>query len=384
MKILYIHSTQIDSAKANLIQVFSMCNAFKYNSVTIDLALPEPNSFIEDVNAYVKLKFGIELKFNIIFYKKFSRNRIIEKYFGIRSVEEIIKKSNADFVFTRLPKYISLILKHNGQLIFESHNNKLHNKYPIIDKYWKKKILKEVKRDNFKLFISISENLTNFWTKTGIPKDKQQSLHDGFAKDLFKNVKDKQTSRIKLNIPNTEKVVMYIGSLYPDREIENILISAKATPTLKYYIIGGPNEYSDLYKRKATEMGLNNVVFPGYVAHSEVPNYLLAADYLLGLWSRKVPTINYCSPLKVFEYMASGNVVIVHDFPTIREVLTDNEDALFVNPDDKEHLSEILNKAQNINTEILSRNSKRLVYENYTWEKRAKLIVDRLNSFRNE
>lgn len=378
MKILYIHSTQIDSAKANLIQVISMCNAFEYNNVAVELALPEPKETISDVLGFLRSKFGLEIKFKVIFYKKYSNNRIIEKYFGIKSVEKIIAASDADYIFTRVPKFIAPVLKYNRKLIFESHNSILHNKYASIDRYWKRNILKKIKNDNFKLFISISQNLTDFWTGIGVPKQKQLSLHDGFAKDLFSQIKDKQTSRAEVNISAEEKVAMYIGSLYPDREIENILRAAKATPDLKYYIIGGPEEYENLYRDMAKDMELGNVEFLGRIPHNNVPVYLSAADYLLGLWSRKVPTINYCSPLKIFEYMASGNVVVAHDFPTIREVLTDGKTALFVNPDDKDHLGEVLTKALNEDHSTLGKNSQELVYKEYTWEKRAELIITNL------
>jgi len=379
LKILYIHSTQIDSAKANLIQVISMCNAFQYNKVSVDLALPEPIEPIEDVKSFVSSKFGMEVHFNIIFYEKYSNNRIIEKYFGIKSVERIIKGSDADFVFTRLPKYIGPVLKQNRKLIFESHNNKLHNRYPRIDKYWKKKILKKIKNNNFVSFISISQSLTGYWTQLGIPKEKQLSLHDGFPKDFFIGVRSNKKIREELNISLEEKIAMYIGSLYPDREIENILEAALEIPSLNFYIVGGPEIYKQYYQEMADRMGLKNVKFFGYISHSKVPELLMVADYLLGLWSKKVPTIDYCSPLKIFEYMASGKLVIAHGFKTIKEVLIDEQNALLVNPDRKNDLALVLKKALTTNTDSLREKSKKLVYEEYTWEKRAKHIIDYLN-----
>ena len=50
----------------------------------------------------------------------------------------------------------------------------------------------------------------------------------------------------------------------------------------------------------------------------------------------KVPTINYCSPLKVFEYMASNKLIVADAFVTIKEVLTDK--MYFVKPDDYDDL----------------------------------------------
>ena len=56
------------------------------------------------------------------------------------------------------------------------------------------------------------------------------------------------------------------------------------------------------------------------------------------IWTDKTNTMNYCSPLKLFEYMAAGRIIVGHDFPTISEVLTNNETALLVPPDSFEAL----------------------------------------------
>jgi glycosyltransferase involved in cell wall biosynthesis len=61
---------------------------------------------------------------------------------------------------------------------------------------------------------------------------------------------------------------------------------------------------------------------------------------LLALWSKKVPTINYCSPLKIFEYMASGRIMVAHGFPTIKEVIKHNKNGLLARPDDFNDLVE--------------------------------------------
>lgn len=355
-----------------------MCNAFVYNGAKVNLVLPKPKSTIPNVNQYIEMKFGIVVNFEISFYKKFSKNRIIEKYFGFASIEKILNTTDADFIFTRLPKYVSLVLKKKKNLIFESHNSILHNKYKLIDWYWKKVFKKNIRNDRFKLFISISENLSKYWSEKGILKEKQISLHDGFNKKLFDTIPSKKASRQELSIPLDKKIAMYTGSLYPDREIENILYAAKNTPDIEYYVIGGPEEFKNKYVALAKDMKLKNLKFLGYVTHNMIPKYLATADYLLALWSNKVPTINYCSPLKIFEYMASGNLIIAHDFPTIREVLTEGETAYFVDPNDKENLSEVIQKVKNIDTNVIAQNSKDLVYEKYTWQKRAELIINEL------
>jgi glycosyltransferase involved in cell wall biosynthesis len=42
----------------------------------------------------------------------------------------------------------------------------------------------------------------------------------------------------------------------------------------------------------------------------------------------------FTSPLKLFEYMASGTPIVASDLPSIREILADGRDAVLVSPDD--------------------------------------------------
>lgn len=378
MKILFIHNTQITSNKANVIQVLSMCNAFQFQNYEVELVLPEPSKVILNIPQFIKEKFGVDVCFKIFFYKSISSNRIIEKYLGVKSIFNLLKKSNYDYVFTRVPKFIIPILKAKKKLIFEAHNNIFHNKYKLIDLYWKAKLIKNIHHENFKLFISISENLSLFWENYGVPKNKSLSLHDGFSKNYFDNIKSKDSSRKKIGININEKIAMYIGSLYPDREIELILETSKKIKNITFYIIGGPDYYYDYYFRIVKNQNLENVRILKSIPHNMVPLYLSSADFLLGLWSRKVPTINYCSPLKIFEYMASGIPIIAHGFITIKEVLTNNENALLVDPDNKKSLGIVLNNALNMDLTKIASKSKQLVYKKYTWEKRAERIINKL------
>ena len=42
----------------------------------------------------------------------------------------------------------------------------------------------------------------------------------------------------------------------------------------------------------------------------------------------------FTSPLKLFDYMAAGVPIVASDLPSIREVLTDGDNALLMPPDD--------------------------------------------------
>ena len=95
------------------------------------------------------------------------------------------------------------------------------------------------------------------------------------------------------------------------------------------------------------------------------------------IWSKDVPTINYCSPMKVFEYMSSGNLIVGHGFITIKEILTDGKNAYLADPDSYHELSAKLKIALNeIGQTDIGLKARRLAKANYSWDKRAKTIIE--------
>jgi glycosyltransferase involved in cell wall biosynthesis len=78
----------------------------------------------------------------------------------------------------------------------------------------------------------------------------------------------------------------------------------------------------------ARELGVaDRVRFTGLATREEVP--ALVASFDVALQPAAVP---YCSPLKVFEYMAAGRPIVAPDQPNIREVLEDGRTALLFLP----------------------------------------------------
>ena len=69
------------------------------------------------------------------------------------------------------------------------------------------------------------------------------------------------------------------------------------------------------------------VIFTGVVARDAIASLISAFDIALQ------PAANpYASPLKLFEYLALGRVVLAPDQPNLREVLTHGENAWLFDP----------------------------------------------------
>jgi len=383
--LLYIHNQSIQSITSGglnttLLQVFSMCKAFSKSGFNVILAMQGDIDFYYYLNDFVQKSFEEDLQFEVIYWKKASNNKFINRLIVKKRIIRLARESNPDLIFTREPFILDSLINLNKSVIFESHNNILHTRCRLLHKYLKNKVVKAAKSNNFHCLFSISESLSKYWDQNGISENKLFSWHDGFDTKLFQNQKTKETARTLLKLPKDKTIVTYTGSLYKDREIENIIDLAKNFPEITFLLIGGPRKNKQYYARITQNKGIKNVSFLGFIKHNLIPDYLYASDVLLAFWSSKVPTINYCSPLKLFEYMAAGRIILAHSFPTIKEVLTNNIDAIFCVPDDPNSLSSGLKKAieASIKNE-LGNNARKNALENYSWDTRVIKLLDFLN-----
>lgn len=87
----------------------------------------------------------------------------------------------------------------------------------------------------------------------------------------------------------------------------------------------------------------------------------------------------FTSPLKMFEYMASGRVIISSDMPVLREILNENNSFLLPCDDVESWIQIIKNIENNIELARKIAKSAKEDVQNYTWTKRAKRIIEAIN-----
>lgn len=362
MKILYLHNTPIGSKSANLIQVKSMCNAFIKNGCEVVLSLPKSNQISNN-----DFKYCVDYRDSLFQSKTFS------KYLNSTAIKKQTNEFQPDIIYLRSPSLLHAALRTNSSIIVELHKDKLHSRFNLIDRYWEKLLVKGLKENQIKKVVCISEALSKIWIKKGIPDDSIITEHDAINPKNFKNYK----SNYKEGLNKNSTTIAYVGSLYKNRKIENIIILAEKFPKHNFLVIGGPNERANYFSRIVNDNQVQNIQFLGPVPHDKVSQYLFQSDILLALWSSKVPTMDYCSPLKIFEYMAAGKIIVAHGFPPIKEVLKDGYNAILSNPDDIDDLITKTDYAIQLHKSgtNIDKQAREDVLNNYTWEGRVKRIL---------
>jgi glycosyltransferase involved in cell wall biosynthesis len=108
-------------------------------------------------------------------------------------------------------------------------------------------------------------------------------------------------------------------------------------------------------------------------------------DVLVAPFARRIESdsghdiARWTSPMKVFEYMASGRPIVISDLPVLREVLRPDVDALMVAPEDPDALIAALERLRD-DPELgarLAASALERVRSEFTWELRARRILER-------
>jgi glycosyltransferase involved in cell wall biosynthesis len=125
--------------------------------------------------------------------------------------------------------------------------------------------------------------------------------------------------------------------------------------------------------------GIGNVVLVGQRPWREIPLWLKAARVLvLPNTGREEISRHYTSPLKLFEYMASGTPIVASDIPSIREIMNDTM-GFFAVADDAESFARAIERALGDPEEAARRAEQaRADVRKYTWARRAEEILARM------
>ncbi len=174
--------------------------------------------------------------------------------------------------------------------------------------------------------------------------------------------------------------VVCTGHLYAGRGVETFIEMARQLQGVQFVWAGGREE--DVADWRTRTSAVSNLQFTGFIHNADLPLYQAAADVLLmpygkniGISSGAGHSAQVSSPMKMFEYMATGRAIIASDLPVFREVLNEHN-AVFCPPDQPSEWIAALNA-------LLAAPEKRAALaaqsradaQNYSWDARARRIL---------
>lgn len=221
--------------------------------------------------------------------------------------------------------------------------------------------------------LPVTDVLADYLRKISIPESKITVIHNGVRQQFIDEMMLQE-----INSHKKEIVIGFTGFINPwhgmDKALEAIA-EHKELP-LRLICVGDGNILSDL-RQQAEQLGIaDKVDFKGLVTRDKVLDYVKEFDIAL-----QPDVTAYASPLKMFEYMAVGALIVAPKTPNIEEILTEDT-ALFFEKGDKTGFKEALTTAI---TSYKTLDCKRkavkqsVLYKQFVWQENARKVVNLAN-----
>ncbi|MCS7199796.1 MAG: glycosyltransferase [Caldimicrobium sp.] len=174
-------------------------------------------------------------------------------------------------------------------------------------------------------FFVPSEYYRNLLIARGVNPEKLLVFRRGVDTDLFSpKWRDKTYWKWHLGIREDCPVVLYVGRISEEKNLDTFLFVAKHVPDAAFVLVGdGP------YRKELEERASANVYFLGYKSGEELAKIYASADLFL------FPSETETYGLAVLEALASGLPVIVSHLGATKEHIEEGKNGLIANnPED--------------------------------------------------
>ena len=172
--------------------------------------------------------------------------------------------------------------------------------------------------------------LAGMVSAAGVLADRITVIPNGIDPNRFPVYENSIARKAALGL--ADKIVLgFAGFIRSWHGLDRVLdmLAQPGTPSrLHFHVVGdGPTRLE--LEQQAGRLGIRDrVTFAGLVDRDAVASHVAAFDIAL-----QPKSVAYASPLKLFEYMALGKAIVAPDQPNIREILTDEANALLFDPD---------------------------------------------------
>ncbi|AKG21019.1 glycosyltransferase [Calothrix sp. 336/3] len=380
---IFFINEEIPQPKAHLVQSTNAANGAANLGYTTVLTYPEkgretlkpinfirpfhpqkaPEKLIKYYNLHDKLQVApLAMPWPIDYFpSKFTNSNTIatKYYFPFHML------GKTKLVHSRDWNFIKAAIKNGIAAIYEHHHHE--------DKQFEPEI---VNNPLLQITVTVADTIRETMIQHGMPPEKVIKLHNGFNR-LFmdRHPQQAQEWRAKLLKNGREKLVVYAGALQQFKGIDILLDVALTMPQVQFVCAGGNEMEVNHYQKLAQEKQVDNMTFLGYVLHDGLPSLLQAAD-ILAHPHCSGQAATFTSPLKLFDYFASGTPIIATEIPSLREFQNTPAIAAWCQPDNPQEFATALAQVLTTHPRKNEGYSESVEFvKQFSWETRASKIL---------
>ena len=373
MDILYIANARMPTEKAHGLQIVKTVEALLERGENVVLLLPKRlNPITESIGGYYSLKRPIEVEYITIpfnFVLKMSDSlyfKLERLYFALCAFLNAVTKNVV--VYSRDITLCFLLALFGKDVVYEDHEPKNSKKF--LYKLFLKKINKKV---------IVAKNLSELYKEFGINESTFKFIPNGVDLAEFERTRrDKSIWWEELDVDHREKIVLYVGHFYTWKGVYTLIDAAQSLQNAKAVLIGGTEQDHQKVGDYIKERDIKNVYLHKFVPHKEIVKFIKSADVLvLPNTGQEERSLKYTTPIKLFEYMASGVPIAASRVESFKNYLENNVNAVMFEPDNAEDLANKINSLLN-SSDLMEKMAVNAYQEvqDYSWERRAEKIID--------
>lgn len=343
MKLLYFANIRLPTERAHGVQIMKTCEALARAGVEVELVVPtRTNAISQDAFAY----YGLPKTFAVTYLPSWDTALWGRLGFMLATLSfawaaaRYAARARHDCIYGRDEQVLARV-RTDAPILWETHTGA-----------WNTAAQRVAARA--RCIVAISQGLKDFYVERGVPAEKLVVAHDGVDLGQFDPPLTRVEARVRLGLAPSKPLVVYTGSQYARKGVATLRAAATLLPEAEVLVVSDK-------------------------PHQDIPLYLRAADVLvLPNSGADLISARYTSPMKLFEYMASGTPLVASDVPSVREVLDDSL-ATLVASDDPPALAAGIRRALN-DPESAARaaRARAKVAAQYTWDARARSILSAL------
>ncbi len=360
-QLFYIVNARIPTEKAHGLQIVKTCEAIASLGVRVVLLVPKrKNNILGDAFLYygAKRTFPVEyipaldlLRFSIPF-----AYALLTITFAWSVFWRLLREQNVlCYVRGEVALPLSFLLPKRFTFFLEVHEPREHRAYATAFA-------------RAKGIITVTEGRKKQIEKANpLLRGKVVVARNGADPQSFLNLPGVHEARSLLSLPKNETIALYTGSDLSWKGTETLEQASEIMPpSFRVYLVGNITQ-----RRKSS-----HCIYVGWKSSREIPLWLAAADVLIltGTGHNETSSL-YTSPIKMFEYMASGKPIVAPSLPSFLEVLNETN-CFIVPPDDPLALAQRIEETTVKKHEAALRAARaKEDVRRFTWEERARAVV---------